>query len=430
MSNLRRLPSLLLVASCFMFCQSADAGEIPIFRYALDKWDADLFDVIVFHRGELGDEDQVLVQQLEESSIAGGLDGATSNIRVIPIDLESDVTADMQALWRKLKANQVPLMVVRFPAWLGFESPVWSGPLSKQAVDNVMHSPKRFEIARHILDGKTAVWVLLESGAKFIDDKAFATLNAELKKAENSIKIDRNRIGKDEEFERDTKVPLKISFAVMRLSRTDKNEKFLASMLMGIEADLHEYPEDPIAIPVFGRGRALYALIGDDGITPDGISVACQELTAKTTNTIKAKTSGVDLMMSVDWPNLIKGHGKLGRPVTRPSNPKIVRPDPPKPAPVQPVKKEPEIVKTPTPPVKHVDPKPVKPAPKPVKTVQVTPEKTDNGEQVKAPVIPVATKGDGPIRPKTPLPIVLVIVLAAAVLIMSAAIIRARSRYQ
>jgi hypothetical protein len=60
----------------------------------------------------------------------------------------------------------------------------------------------------------------------------------------------------------------------------------------------------PMAFPVFGRGRALYALVGK-GIAPDVIEEACVFLTGGCQCTVKAQNPGVDLIMNVDWNNLV-----------------------------------------------------------------------------------------------------------------------------
>jgi hypothetical protein len=59
-----------------------------------------------------------------------------------------------------------------------------------------------------------------------------------------------------------------------------------------------------MAIPVFGRGRALYALVGK-GIAADVIEEACVFLTGGCQCTVKAQNPGVDLIMNVDWDKMV-----------------------------------------------------------------------------------------------------------------------------
>jgi hypothetical protein len=60
-----------------------------------------------------------------------------------------------------------------------------------------------------------------------------------------------------------------------------------------------------MAFPIFGRGRALYALVGN-GVAPQLVGEACQFLTGACQCTVKAENPGVDLLMQVDWDNLVQ----------------------------------------------------------------------------------------------------------------------------
>jgi hypothetical protein len=84
------------------------------------------------------------------------------------------------------------------------------------------------------------------------------------------------------------------------LSRTDPNERALLSMIMNSEPDLDEYVKEPMAVPVFGRGRALYTLIGE-GINGDNIREAAAFLTGPCGCEIKMMNPGVDLLIATNW---------------------------------------------------------------------------------------------------------------------------------
>ncbi len=55
-----------------------------------------------------------------------------------------------------------------------------------------------------------------------------------------------------------------------------------------------------MAFPVFGRGRALYALVGD-GIQEKNIREACESMLAWCSCEIKAQSPGTDLLIAADW---------------------------------------------------------------------------------------------------------------------------------
>src|SRR4051812_3921272 len=62
----------LLVLS--QFATPVRACNVPVFRYALEHWPADPYEVIVFHRGLLSPEDQAavdLLKQYEDDQASG-----------------------------------------------------------------------------------------------------------------------------------------------------------------------------------------------------------------------------------------------------------------------------------------------------------------------------------------------------------------------
>ena len=60
--------SLLAIASLVLACAtSADACSVPVFRYALERWQPDLFQAIVVHRGALTSEQKKLVDAFDRS---------------------------------------------------------------------------------------------------------------------------------------------------------------------------------------------------------------------------------------------------------------------------------------------------------------------------------------------------------------------------
>ncbi len=67
---------------------------------------------------------------------------------------------------------------------------------------------------------------------------------------------------------------------------------------------LKDFKNEPMAFPVFGRGRVLYALIGK-GINAGTIEQACRDLTGPCTCQVKDQNPGTDLLMAVNWEKLV-----------------------------------------------------------------------------------------------------------------------------
>jgi hypothetical protein len=275
---------------------SIQACAVPVFKYALTYWAPDLYGVIVFHQKPLSTEQKSLVDRLQRASL--GID-PRANVIVRMVDLGGSPDAEMQKLWKAQSGSEMPWMVVKYPRLSMISEDVWSGPLEGDAVEAILDSPVRKEIARRILEGKVTVWILLESGDKQQDDEAAHLLETQLKKMSETLRISAPEIGVDQFTESD----LSVSFSMLRLSRSDPDEKILVQMLLKSEWDLKTFSK-PIAFPVFGRGRALYALVGD-GITESNIEMACTFLVGWCSCQVKAQNPGVDLLMSVDWDNMI-----------------------------------------------------------------------------------------------------------------------------
>ena len=163
-----------------------------------------------------------------------------------------------------------------------------------------------------MLKGESAVWVLLESGQVAKDQLAYNRLTERLEHLSESLElpaldpvdVEDGLISIDEE-------ELNIAFSTLRISRNDPNESFFIQMLLGTESDLTTFNE-PMAFPIFGRGRALYALIGE-GIAADVIDEACVFLTGACSCEVKEQNPGVDLLMSVDWDHLVTRQFEIDR---------------------------------------------------------------------------------------------------------------------
>ena len=163
-----------------------------------------------------------------------------------------------------------------------------------------MDSPIRQEIARRVLEGESAVWVLIESGNKEVDDAAFARLGDLLKDAPNHVALpDQDLIETDDEYNPSNKIELKVEFSALRISRDALDEAPFISMLLGSEEDLQTFNE-PIAIPIFARGRTYFALVGR-GINETNVHENCQFLCGACSCQVKQDNPGIDLPIAMNW---------------------------------------------------------------------------------------------------------------------------------
>ncbi len=276
----------------------ATACSVPVFRYAIEHWQPDSYIAYIFHDGELTAEQQDLIESLESKG-ANGI--ATINLVVRTVGSDEKVGPVIQKIQEEHPASVSPWIVVQTPPKVGPPQTVWQGELTEENVAVVRDSPLRSEINKRLLAGDSVVWVFLESGRSEADDPAFALLSKEIERLQGTLKLPEI----EEEDLGDLSVDptaLKVSFSAVRLSRDDLEEQPLVEMLLHVEPDLKdiEYISQPMVFPVFGRGRALYAIIGE-GITPEVIEAAGQFLTGACQCTVKAQNPGVDLIMNLDW---------------------------------------------------------------------------------------------------------------------------------
>lgn len=289
----RTAPRILwIVLFVCLYPYPTRACDVPVYQWALARWQPDPYRVIVFHQGDLAPSERAAFDKLQAAKDA---DTAPANVIARNADTASMLEKDLQPIWDAQDSPTLPWMVVRHPIPTPASAAVWAGPFSQQSVDALLDSPKRRDIARRLLDGEAAVWVLLDSSDPTKDDEVAATLADSLKQAQKALikaSVPEALILPGE------KPPIR--FSMLRVSRTDPAERLFVAMLLAVEPDLHNYTEHPIAFPTFGRGRALYALVGP-GITAKNILNACTFLVDGCSCEIKEDNPGMDLLMAADW---------------------------------------------------------------------------------------------------------------------------------
>jgi hypothetical protein len=296
--------SLLLAGSIAMAC------NVPVFRYALERWPADLYEVIVLHEGSLSDDDKATFQSLQN---ADHLAATPTNFRIRSADVDTISDPELRALWNERSDRNRPLLVAMYPR-NAREVPdriASAMPLSKASVDAMVDSPVRRKIAERLLDGDSAVWVFVPCGDEEQDQAARKMLERQMERNQAELSLPpQEEIESDEFFQADNPIELRLSFSMVTLNRNDSKESFLLRMLLGSEPDL-EALNQPMAFPVIGRGRVLYALVGK-GIFPDTIEMASRFVVGPCSCQVKDQNPGFDLLMAVDWDKKIGG-SKISR---------------------------------------------------------------------------------------------------------------------
>ncbi len=274
--------------------------SIPVFRYALEHWRPELFLVHIISSSPLDANHKSLVNELEKSS-------RNANVRLVVSDGKNLTSEEWKGVVDKADAsNAVWLAVESTKKVVGSKQLFWDAPFTKEAITQLLSSPVRDRVCKGLVDKDSVAWVFLESGTPAVDDAKFAKLESELSRLEGVIKLP---VIEEADLKDLSKRPeeLKVKFSAHRLSRSDPSEAAFISMLLATESDLQEEFANgtPMAFPIFGRGRVLYALLGD-GIATSTIEEACRFLAGACQCTVKADNPGVDLLVSFDWDDYVQ----------------------------------------------------------------------------------------------------------------------------
>ncbi len=289
----QRSTIIMLMVLFVLVPSSAFACSVPVFRYALERWPADYYEAVLIHRGQLTEDEKQLLNELrqEDSEVEDLL-----NLHILELDIATTTEEKVKSLLISEELPEtLPVLALWYPSTRGRTPPIWQGQFTTSTVAALLQSPTRQNLAERLIEGQTTVWIFVESGNAEKDKAALQLLEQELEKAVRELKEESESI--PEEFA----VPeITYSFSTLPVSRSDPNERMLLTLLLNSEPDLDEYSDEPIIFPVFGRGRVLFALIGQ-GISADNIRETIAFLVGPCGCEIKMMSPGVDVLMAANW---------------------------------------------------------------------------------------------------------------------------------
>ena len=270
----------------------ACACTIPVFRYALERWESDRFLVMVYHQGELTAEQNLVVAELTQRS---SLKGGPLNIEVIRHDLAAPSPLKLLDLQLPTADRPLPWMEIRSRISETRTALRWQGPLTEAVgKPGLFDSPARNEIVRRLLDGDSCVWLLVapEDQVQRLSQQLQPLLDAAPKDLElpKGVGLPGSELY--------SPIPLNIRFSVLPLSHADPEEQPFFKLLA---ASTPEWRTDTAyVIPVFGRCRALEVFPfadANEALIQDVGSFLCAACSCR----VKQANPGFDLLVSVDW---------------------------------------------------------------------------------------------------------------------------------
>lgn len=265
-------PLILLASLMLLAAFPAGACSVPVYRWALERWLAETYVLRV--------SDGVALDGLGIPREPDGL-----NLRLERMALEP---------------GAAPAFELDYPYVLQ-SAPVVSGAVSELDAQGLVASPARRELVRRLLDGQSGVWLLVKSGDAAKDRAAAAVLREQIEIANRTLELP--EMAGDPVLEAPGAPDvsgLRVEFSLIEIDPADEAERVLTRMLMGSEPDLVREPPEPLAFPVFGRGRVLYALLGP-GINARMIMKACAFIVGACACEIKSENPGFDLLLAADW---------------------------------------------------------------------------------------------------------------------------------
>jgi hypothetical protein len=297
---LRRLAPAVAVV---LLAAAAQACSIPVFRYALERWRPDPYEVLVYHRGELTHEQHEVLARLHPEYVPGE---PTPNASVTRVDLDAQVRPEFAAIWEADGGEALPWIVLRTP-WKGENFTVWKGPLAAESVDAVLSSPVRAEVIRRLAGGDSVVWVFLAGADAAESDRLAETARSQLAALEGGIQLPEIRPEDLTSLSVDP-ASLGLKFSFLRLKPDDPREQLMVRSMLAVKPGLAEAAAagEPMLYPVFGRGRIFFPLVGSD-IQPINLEDLARFLCGACQCTIKEQNPGLDLLTNVDWDAYVLG---------------------------------------------------------------------------------------------------------------------------
>ncbi|MBN8456469.1 MAG: hypothetical protein J0M04_01295 [Verrucomicrobia bacterium] len=280
----------------------AGACEVPVFRFALERWPSEPLTLEIAADGPGGPDGEAALRHLRNQ---------------FPGEVPSNLTLRFTA--PEIPGDPRVLMRLRSPNGSSPDTPPWwQGMMTETNARNLTHSPLRARIADEILDGASAVWVIVSQGNPESDARALELVNKGITRAMQTLKLPSGVIEPQDAARKlamfptatmddvlRTTLPLRIRFQAEILKHDDENEVILRELLAKIAPNAPA--GEALVAPVFGRGRVLppapASVVGEDGVFQ-----GCAYLCGACACMVKQQNPGFDLPFRIDWNNRLKPH--------------------------------------------------------------------------------------------------------------------------
>lgn len=299
--------ALLMIGAC----STLWACNVPVFRYALERWKPDVCEVIVFHDAELSAQQEKGLADLQ--SAAKGAE-RSANVEIVRSGVGRDTNKLNSDLWLTLKSLPhvtLPYIVVRTTVSDKRSVNGWHGALSQFQSSTLLDSPVRRELSKRLLAGDSVVWLILKGADAERTAAVKKLLSVELQKLSKTIDFPEGLGLPGSELY--AEIPLLMKFTILEIDPNDPAEQFLVKLFTGFQPESAAAGE-PLLVPVFGRGRAL-EVIPADRLDAPLVGDLTRYLCGACSCQVKERNPGFDLLLSTPWDRELFGEdGQLPPP--------------------------------------------------------------------------------------------------------------------
>lgn len=282
----------------------AVACNLPVFRFALLHWPPASFTALIVQRGALTPDLQGAATLLESRY----LDVAC----VDRDDMRTPVAPALAALSATIPDDALPRLVLLRTANSGVFERVWDGPFTPASATLLVAASDRAEVSRRLLAGDSAVWMVLQGRDAAAGQAALDLVDRAARRAEAELRLPVvDETAGIEAMLVASPVPLRLRFSVLAVAGDAPGGELLRAMLApmlppGVTS------ADTLAVPLFGRGRAL-CVLGGQTLTESGVLEACRTLVGTCACEAKARNPGLDLFLPVNWNAAVFGDAAVSR---------------------------------------------------------------------------------------------------------------------
>ena len=105
-----------------------------------------------------------------------------------------------------------------------------------------------------------------------------------------------------------SEIPMQIAFDVVRMKRGDPEEEIFEKILLAVSSAPEEkLAGEPVAFPIFGRGRTVDGIPGKE-MTEELMGYACSYICGACSCEVKRDNPGADILMTADWDEALEGN--------------------------------------------------------------------------------------------------------------------------